>query len=136
MAQYLVAYLFTGIVFLGIDFVWLTRIAKPLYYEHLGDILLESPRMAAAAGFYAFYIIGILIFAVAPALRTDSLWTALVYGALFGLFTYGTYDMTNYATLRHWSLTIAAIDIAWGTLLTGTSALVGTWLTRLILPSA
>ncbi len=133
MIKPLLAYVFTGIVFLGIDYIWLTRIAKAYYYERLGDILLESPRMGAAVGFYAVYIIGIVIFAVSPALRSGHLGTAMMYGALFGFFTYATYDMTNYATLRNWSLTVAVIDIAWGTILTGLSATLGTWLTRLVM---
>jgi len=136
MTKYLIAYALTGLVFLGIDYFWLTRAAKTFYYERLGDILLDHPRMGAAVGFYAVYIIGIIIFSVAPALKTGSPGTALVMGALFGFFAYATYDMTNYATLRNWSLTVAAIDIAWGTVLTGFSAFIGTVLTRLLMQSA
>jgi uncharacterized membrane protein len=133
MAQYLIAYAFTAAIFLGIDFVWLSRIAKPFYYGRLGDILLDKPRLSAAVAFYAVYVIGIIIFAVAPALKAGSLGTAFLYGAMFGFFAYATYDMTNYATLRHWSLTVVVVDITWGTALTGTSAVVGTWLTRLVI---
>ncbi len=132
MAQYLIAYVFTAVVFLGIDFVWLTRVAKPFYYGRLGDMLLDTPRMGAAVAFYALYVVGVVIFAVAPGLKADSLATALLFGALFGFFTYGTYDMTNYATLRQWSLTVSLVDMAWGTVLTGFSAVAGVWLTRLV----
>ena len=89
--------------------------------------------MAAAAVFYAVYVVGIVIFAVAPALRETSAGTALVYGALFGFFAYATYDMTNYATLRNWSLTVSLVDTAWGTALTGASALLGYLGTRLLM---
>lgn len=133
MAQYLTAYAVTAIVFLGIDFVWLSKIAKKFYYGRLGDLLLDKPKMGAAVAFYAIYVVGIIIFAVAPALAAQSASTALIYGALFGFFAYATYDMTNYATLRNWSLTVSLVDIAWGTVLTGTSALLGYWGTRAII---
>ncbi len=88
--------------------------------------------MGAAAGFYAIYVVGIVIFSIAPALRTESATTALVYGALFGFFAYATYDMTNYATLRNWPLEVSLVDTAWGTCLTGVSALLGYLATRFI----
>lgn len=134
MIRYIVAYAATALVFLAIDFVWLTRIAKQFYYSRLGDILLTSPRLGAAVAFYALYVIGIVIFAVAPALRDGSAATAAIYGALFGFFAYATYDMTNYATVRNWSLVVSLVDIAWGTALTGVSAYAGYWITRFILP--
>ena len=125
MLQYLIAYLITSIVFLSIDFVWLAKIAKPFYFSNLSGLLLERPNMIAAAGFYSVYVIGIIIFAVAPALRDGSVSTALLYGALFGFFTYATYDMTNYATLRDWPGIVVIVDIAWGTALTATAATLG-----------
>lgn len=132
MAQYLTAYAVTAVVFLGIDFVWLSRIAKRFYYDRLGELLLEKPNLGAAVAFYAIYVIGIIIFAVAPALKEQSASTALIYGALFGFFAYATYDMTNYATLRNWSLTVSLVDIVWGTFLTGISAWLGYLGTRAI----
>ena len=132
MAQYLAAYGFTATVFLVIDLIWLSQIAKAFYFERLGDLLLDKPNLAAAAAFYAIYVVGIIIFSVAPALRADSATSALTYGALFGFFAYATYDMTNYATLRNWPLEVSLVDIAWGTCLTGVSALIGYTLTRLV----
>jgi uncharacterized membrane protein len=125
MAQYLTAYAITACVFLGIDFVWLSNVAKSFYIDRLGGLLLDRPNIGAAAAFYALYVVGIVIFAVAPALREGSAVTALVYGALFGFFAYATYDMTNYATLKNWSFTVSVVDTAWGTCLTGVSALIG-----------
>jgi len=135
MAQYLTAYGFTAAVFLVIDLIWLSQIARTFYFERLGELLLDKPNMAAAAAFYAVYVVGIVIFAVAPAMREGSPTTALAYGALFGFFAYATYDMTNYATLRNWPLEVSLVDIAWGTCLTGVSALLGYLLTRLIFHS-
>ncbi len=135
MLQYLVAYLVTAFVFLGIDVIWLSRVATNFYSEHLGGLLLETPRFGIAGAFYALYVVGIVIFAVVPGLRANSAVMAASLGALFGFFAYATYDMTNYATLKGWSPSVVVVDIAWGTILTGTSALLGYMGTRLILPS-
>jgi uncharacterized membrane protein len=135
MIKYSIAYAITALVFFAIDFIWLSRVAKRFYFDRLGELLLEKPHMGAAAAFYAVYIVGIIIFAVAPALRDGSALTALMYGALFGFFAYATYDMTNYATLRNWSLTVSLVDIVWGTCLTGTAAFLGYFGTRFIFPA-
>ena len=133
MLEYIIAYAVTASLFLAIDFVWLSSIAKSFYFDRLGDLLLDKPKIGAAVGFYAVYVAGIIIFAVAPALGAGSAGTALLYGALFGFFAYATYDMTNYATLRDWSLTVSLVDTAWGTILTGFSALLGYLGTRILL---
>lgn len=135
MTTYVTAYVMTALVFLAIDYVWLAKVAKRFYFERLGDLLRAKPNFRAAGAFYAVYVIGIVIFAVAPALHAGSPWIALIYGGLFGFFAYATYDMTNYATLKNWSLTVSMVDTAWGTALTGTSALLGYLATRLILQS-
>ncbi len=132
MTKYLIAYCATAVVFLGIDIVWLARVARRFYAGQLGDLLLESPRLGAAAAFYAVYVIGIVFFAVGPALRAESTLTALLYGGLFGFFAYATYDVTNYATLRNWPLAVTFLDVAWGTCLTAVAAAAGCWVTRLL----
>ena len=131
--QYLTAYITTALLFFGLDFIWLSRVANRFYYDRLGDLLLDKPNIGAAALFYAVYVAGIVIFAVMPGLRSGSLVTALGYGALFGFFAYATYDMTNYATLKNWSLTVSLVDIAWGMFLTGASATFGFMATRFLL---
>ena len=131
MLQYLVAYIVSLAAFLAIDFVWLSRIAKNFYFEQLGHLLMERPNFTAAGVFYALYVVGIVIFAVAPALKEGSAVTALVYGALFGFFCYATYDMTNYATLRDWPISVVLVDIVWGTFLTGITAWIGYLGTRI-----
>ena len=125
MVQHLSAYGVTAATFLAIDFIWLSRIARSFYFGKVGDLLLDKPNMAAAAVFYAIYVVGVVFFAVSPALRAESAVMALFYGVLFGFFAYATYDMTNYATLKGWSLSLALVDICWGACLTGFSALVG-----------
>lgn len=126
MSEHMIAYFITAVTFLALDFLWLTRIAKPFYFSRLGHLLRERPRLGIAALFYAFYVIGIVIFAISPALGAGSADQALLYGALFGFFAYATYDITNYATLKNWPQSVTLLDIAWGTTLTGVSAYVGT----------
>ncbi len=123
--QYLAAYLVTAVIFLFIDFLWLGYIAKSFYFSRLGDLLADKPNLAVAAVFYAVYVIGVVIFAVGPALQSGTWKTALIYGALFGFFCYATYDFTNLATLKDWPVSVAIVDVIWGTVLTGVSALLG-----------
>lgn len=123
--HYVVAYLAAAAAFLTIDLIWLGKIAKGFYRDQLGPMLLERFRFGVATLFYLVYVIGIVIFAIAPALQSDRWEVALGLGALFGFFAYGTYDMTNLATLKRWPVIITVVDIAWGTALTGTAALCG-----------
>ena len=115
-----------ALVVLGVgDALWLSYFAPAVFRPTLGAILLDEPRWAAVAVFYLAYAVGIAIFAIAPAMRTGSVWTALLYGALFGLFAYGTYDTTNFATLKAWTLQLALMDTAWGAFLTAVAAAAG-----------
>jgi uncharacterized membrane protein len=123
--QYVVAYLGAATAFLLIDLIWLGKVAKTLYRSRLAPLLRERFPFGAAAIFYLIYVIGVVVFALAPALESGSWLVAAWRGALFGFFAYGTYDMTNYITLKHWPLSVTAMDIAWGTLLTGTASVCG-----------
>ncbi|MCB1464833.1 MAG: DUF2177 family protein [Nitratireductor sp.] len=125
MTQYAIAYIATAIVFLALDFVWLTRIARNFYFDRLGDLLLDQPRIGVAAAFYLVYVVGVVVFAVLPALKAESLAHAVLLGALFGLVAYATYDITNFATLKNWPFSVVALDVAWGSFLTAISACAG-----------
>ena len=125
MTRIIVAYLATLVAFCAGDFVWLGTIAIGFYQSEIGPLLLTAPNWPAAATFYAIYAVGILIFGVLPALRAGSWAKALLHGALFGFFAYATYDLTNLATLRGWSLGLTVVDIAWGMVVTGMAAAVG-----------
>ena len=130
MTRLALAYVATAIVFCGLDFLWLGYIAKDYYQSQVGALLLTKPNLAVAALFYALYIVGVLIFAVVPALDSGSWGKALVQGALFGFFAYATYDLTNLATLKGWSAGLAMLDLAWGAVVTGVSATAGYLATR------
>lgn len=128
---YVVAYVGAAIVFFAIDYVWLTRIAFDFYRSEIGHVLRDEPNLAAAGAFYLFYIGGIVYFAVGPALANENWMQALFAGALLGLIAYGTYDMTNLATIRDWSVKVTVIDTLWGAALTGTAATAGYFAARL-----
>jgi uncharacterized membrane protein len=122
---YVIAYLSTAVVFFALDYVWLTRVAIGFYRQNIGELLLATPNFAAAGIFYLFYVVGIVYFAVMPAVTASSVLTAILNGAILGLLAYGTYDMTNLATLKGWSLTVSVVDMAWGAVLTATAAAAG-----------
>lgn len=127
------AYVATGIAFALIDSVWLRNMYARLYKPEIGSLMLDSGfRLWPAVIFYLLYILGMMIFAVGPALTSGRWQTALCWGALFGFFCYMTYDLTNHATLKTWSVKVTVLDIIWGTVLTGSAATVGWWITTLI----
>ena len=123
-----VAYLAALATFVAADMVWLGAMAPRFYRPTLGDILLSGVNLPPAIVFYALYPVGLVIFAVAPALKTGSIGAALLHGALFGFFTYATYDLTNHATLRNWTLSLTLLDVAWGTILAALSSAAGMWI--------
>jgi uncharacterized membrane protein len=120
--QFVASYVIALVVFGVIDALWLSTMGAILYRPVLGDILLQDLRIGPAIAFYLLFPIGIVIFAVSPALKEGAVTTALVYGLLFGAFAYGTYDLTNFATLRNWNLQITLIDIAYGAVTSGLCA--------------
>jgi uncharacterized membrane protein len=133
ISKYLVGYIATGIAFAVIDSVWLRTMYKKLYQPEIGELLYKGGvRLGPAIAFYLLYILGMMVFAVGPALQSGKWQTALIWGALLGFFCYMTYDLTNYATLKVWSLKVTILDIIWGTLLTGSASLAGWWITTLI----
>jgi uncharacterized membrane protein len=109
----------------ALDFLWLSNTSAALYRRDLGVLLAEDPRMGVAVVFYLLYAAGIAIFAVRPALETADWRTAALYGALFGFFAYATYDLTNFATMKVWTLRVTLLDIGWGSFLTAVAASVG-----------
>lgn len=118
----LIAYLTILVVFGIIDAIWLTQMANALYRPVLGDMLVDNIRILPALAFYLMFPMGIVIFAVLPALRDGSIMNAFVLGALLGGLCFATYDLTNYATLKNWSLHITLIDIAYGAVVAGVCA--------------
>lgn len=135
MGRYAFAYLATGIAFALIDSVWLRTMSERLYKVEIGELLADRFRLGPAIAFYLLYILGMMIFAVGPALQNGNWKSALCYGAAFGFFAYMTYDLTNHATLRVWSLKVTILDMIWGTVLTGLAAAAGAAVTNRLFPS-
>ncbi len=130
--DYVIAYIATAIVFLGIDAVWLGVVAGGWYFEKLGPLLREKPNFAYAGVFYLLFVAGVVILAVMPAVADGSWTRALFLGAVLGAVAYGTYDMTNLSTLKGYPVMVAAVDMAWGTALTAVSAVAGYFAVRLL----
>lgn len=124
MAYYLKLYLVTFATFLAIDMIWLGVVARDFYQRQLGFILATHPNWFAAIFFYMLFVTGIIVFVVGPGLRANSIKTTLLLGALFGLITYATYDLTNLATIKNWPLLITFVDIIWGVILSVTVSFV------------
>jgi uncharacterized membrane protein len=125
MKAYLIAYGAAALTMLCLDGIWLTFAANVLYRPLLGDIMLPGFRMAPAIVFYALYVAGVVVLAVAPALGGERWQSAALNGALLGFFCYATYDLTNQATLRTWSSVVTIVDMSWGTFLTACAATAG-----------
>lgn len=117
-----IAYLLTLTVFAVIDTTWLGLMGDRLYRPLIGEMLAERFRLGPAVAFYALYAAGLTLFAVLPGLAEGGWRRALVWGGLFGLFAYGTYDLTNLATLKSWSLRLSLIDMAWGATVSATAS--------------
>lgn len=127
---YLIAYITAFVVFGAMDVCWLKFMGPLLYRPALADILAPGLRIGPAIAFYLGYPIGVVAFAVLPGLRAGSATSAFLFAALLGTIAYGTYDLTNYATLRNWTWQITVLDIVYGALLSGIAALAGYLLIR------
>ena len=127
-----IAYLACLAVMGGLDYLWLSHTSAPLYHRDLGPLLAENPNMTVAVIFYLGYAAGIVFFAVRPALAAGDWRPAILNGALFGLFAYATYDLTNFATLRNWTLQITLLDMAYGAAASALAAFVGFLVVRAV----
>ena len=121
---YLIAYLAGLFTLVALDFVWLGYAMVDFYKAQIGHLMAEQVRFDAAIAFYLLYLIGVVVFVVAPALEARSLRTALWRGVLFGFIAYMTYDLSNLATLRGWPVAVVLADVVWGCVVTASSAVV------------
>ena len=104
-------------IFFAIDMVWLGLVAKKFYAKQIGFLMKTNVNWIAAIIFYLLFIVGIVVFIIIPALEQKSWMHALLFGALFGLITYATYDLTNLATLKDWPIIVTIVDLVWGMIL-------------------
>jgi uncharacterized membrane protein len=129
----LILYVITLIVFFLVDMVWLGVVAKGFYRKYLGAMLSPKVNWTAALLFYLLYIAGLLIFIIQPALLRGAPGKALLYGALFGLICYATYDLSNLATLKDWPVIVTVVDLVWGTVMGGVVSFLAAVLGRTLL---
>lgn len=111
-------------VFFAIDMVWLVLVAKSFYNKHLGFLMKPDVNWTAAVIFYLLFIAGLVTFVISPAVQKQSWVHAILFGGLFGLITYATYDLTNLATLKDWPLIVTLVDLAWGIVLSASVSVV------------
>lgn len=126
-------YVLALLIFLGIDALWLGLVAPGFYRSQIGHLMADTPNLYAAGVFYLLFVGALVYYVIEPALRIGSVRDAGIRGALFGLVTYATYDLTNLATLRDWPLLVTAVDLAWGTILAAGTAAASIWAGRKIL---
>lgn len=101
-------------VFFALDMVWIGLVAKNFYRSQIGFLMKNEFNWTAAVIFYLLFIVGLVLFVITPAMEKNSWMHALLFGALFGLITYATYDLSNLATLKDWPLLVTIVDLAWG----------------------
>jgi uncharacterized membrane protein len=128
----LLTYIACLFVFLALDGIWLGLVSGSLYTSVLGGLMLDQVRITPAILFYLLQIAGILVFVLPRGRAARSSWVAFWLGALFGICTYGTYDLTNDAVLRVWTTRITVFDMAWGAVVTGVASAVGASVQRLL----
>lgn len=120
MTFYVLLWAIAFALLLIIDMIWLLWLGRGFYVEEIGGLLLEQPNLIAAFAFYALYIAGLVYLVIAPAAEAESVMKAVVSGAVFGLVAYATYDLTNLAVMKGFTLKIALIDMVWGMALSAT----------------
>ena len=131
MIDYLYAFFTPLLTMAVLDAAWLGFVAPAFYKKHIGFIMTDKPNWFAAVAFYLIFILGVTVFVVYPGWKNvDSLVKVGLLGALFGLVTYATYDLTNQATLKNWPYIVTIVDLIWGTVLTAAVSMVAVAILR------
>lgn len=115
--NFLKMYIIAFIVFLLVDFIWLSAVANQFYKKHLGFLMKATPNYIAALIFYLLFMVGLVYFVIQPAIVDQNVGKLILGGLLFGLITYATYDLTNLATIKDWPIIVTVVDLAWGSVL-------------------
>ena len=125
MSRYLHAYVATAVAFCALDFIWLTLAAPTFYQAQIGQLLLAKPNLLPALAFYVLYVAGLVLFCVLPGVDAGSWSKAAILGAALGVVAYATYDLSNLATLRGWTVALTLADMAWGGVASALACTVG-----------
>lgn len=111
--------------FFFIDMLWLGLVARSFTQHQLGFLMAPRVNWLVAIIFYLLFVAGLVFFVIIPGLKENSLKATLLRGALFGLVTYATYDLTNLATIKDWPVLFSLVDMLWGTVLSVSVSCVG-----------
>lgn len=130
VAKLLVTYVLTLVVFAALDYAWVGVVMRERYQRYIGHLLAQRFNVRAIIAFYLIFTLGLSFFAVSPGFIKGSFVAAFVLGALFGFFTYATYNLTNMATLRGWPLRMTLLDMTWGTVMPGVVAMAGLFIAQ------
>ncbi len=128
MLHWILLWIAAAAVFLALDMLWLLWLGRGFYVSEIGDLLRQPPNLGAAIAFYLLYVTGLMIMVIWPAVEARSAMQALIFGGVLGLLAYGTYDLTNLAVMKGFTVKIATIDMIWGTLLTAATAGIAAWI--------
>lgn len=112
--NFLMQYTFVAVVFMSIDLLWISMVARKMYIDQLSPILSGQPAWVPALLFYFLYAFGLWFLAVRSSTRTEH---AAMRGAILGLTAYGTYALTGQALFAGWGWSLTLVDCAWGTVL-------------------
>lgn len=115
--DYLKKFVISFGVFVVVDLAWLGVVAKSFYSNQLGPLMRDEIIWPVATLFYILFVIGLLYFAIEPGLKAKSSRLAVKNGALYGFFTYMTYELTNYSVISNWPAGLVLVDIMWGVVL-------------------
>lgn len=128
MLHWILLWIAAAAVFLALDMLWLLWLGRGFYVSEIGDLLRQPPNLGAGIAFYLLYVTGLMIMVIWPAVEARSAMQALIFGGVLGLLAYGTYDLTNLAVMKGFTVKIATIDMIWGTLLTAATTGIATWI--------
>ncbi len=134
--KYIPIYIACLTAFLALDFIWLGAVAEPFYQRQLGALLKEEVVWPAAIAFYLMFITGLVVFCIAPSIRSRSPIRAGMLGGFYGFITYATYELTNLALISKWPAALVPVDIAWGVVLCTLVSLIGYGTGRKLQPKA
>ncbi len=131
MMNYIYAFISSFVAMTVIDALWLGLVAPKFYKEHIGFLMADKPNWFAAAAFYVIFVVGITVFVVYPGWQNSTgLVKVALMGALLGLVSYATYDLTNQATIKNWPYIVTIVDLAWGAFLSGTVSVIAVSILR------